>query len=459
MGNGTVIISLLVLTVGVLLGLVKISGIFNIPPIPKLEDTWWGPGGKDVDDVTIRPFKIAVPDEVILDLKTRLKNTRTPIPPLEGAKHTYGISSTVTKSVLDFWLNKYDWKKREQFLNQYPQFKTKIQGLDIHFLHVKPKKIEGLRVFPLLLIHGWPGSVREFYEIIPLLTTPQKDRQFVYEVIVPSLPGYGFSEAAVRPGLGAAQMAVIFKNLMNRLNIQKYYVQGGDWGSMIVNYMAVLYPQQVIGMHSNSCFSDMPITNLKKIVYGLKPSLIVDKKYEHLVYPMSIVLANMILESGYLHLQATKPDTVGTALNDSPVGLAAYILEKFITWTNPSFKEREDGGLTEKYKMEDLLDNIMIYWVTGTITSSMRLYSESFNSAHYSLQLSKIPVSVPSGCSRFAHDIVFAPTALLEDKFPNLLHVTDHDAGHFAAFEVPEVLAKDIYDFTEKVLTASLPKK
>ncbi|XP_045464544.1 juvenile hormone epoxide hydrolase 1-like isoform X1 [Harmonia axyridis] len=456
MGSGA-IISLLVLVVSIPIG-IKFVSFFDVPPVPKLEETWWGPGTKGSEDVGIRPFKITVPDEVISDLNIRLRNTRALVPPLENAKHSYGITSTLTKNVLDFWLNKYSWKKREQFLNQYPQFKTKIQGLDIHFLHVKPKDSKGLKVYPLLLIHGWPGSVREFYEIIPHLTTPQKGRKVVFEVIAPSIPGYGFSEAAVRPGLGAVQVAVIFKNLMNRLKLNHYYVQGGDWGSIIANHIATLYPQNVIGLHSNLCFNDMPIGYLKKAVYSLKPSLIVEKKYEHLVYPMSTIYGNLILESGYMHIQATKPDTLGTALSDSPAGLASYILEKFITWTNPKYKEREDGGLTEKYKMEDLLDNIMIYWITGTITTSMRLYSESFSTAQTSLQLAKIPVPVPSGCSRFIHDILYTPTGLLEDKYPKLLHVTDHEAGHFAAFEVPEVLAQDIYDFSEKVLSLALNK-
>ncbi|KAL3288641.1 hypothetical protein HHI36_003074 [Cryptolaemus montrouzieri] len=439
-------------------GALKVSNLFEIPPVPTLDETWWGPGTPSAGDKSIRPFKIAVEDEVLKDLQYRLKHTRDLPPPLEGAQQNYGMNSKLTKKIVDFWLNDYKWKEREQFLNKFPQFKTNIQGLDIHFLHVKPKETKGLKVLPLLLIHGWPGSVREFYEIIPLLTTPQNGRNFVYEVIVPSLPGYGFSSAAVRPGLGAPQMTVVMKNLMKRLNFEKFYVQGGDWGAIISTYLATLFPHNVIAMHSNMCSAMSAKSALKMMVYSFKPSSIIEEKYEHLIYPMSNFYSRLIEETGYLHIQASKPDTVGTALTDSPAGLAAYILEKFTTWTNPQWKQLEDGGLLKKYKMEDLLDNVMIYWVTSSITTSMRLYAESMNKEQLAMRLDIIPVNVPSGCSRFIHDIVYSPTALLEDKYPNLIHVTDHDGGHFAAFELPAVLAKDIYDFTDKVLRLKTEK-
>lgn len=147
--------------------------------------------------------------------------------------------------VLDFWSTKYVWKEREAFLNQFPQFKTRVDGLDLHFLHVKPKTVpKGAEVVPLLLLHGWPGSVREFYDMIPLLTTPRKEQNLVFEVIAPSLPGYGFSQGAAKPGLGAAQMAVVMNDLMARLAFSRYYVQGGDWGGIIVSHMATLYPNR-----------------------------------------------------------------------------------------------------------------------------------------------------------------------------------------------------------------------
>ncbi|KAF2886416.1 hypothetical protein ILUMI_19757, partial [Ignelater luminosus] len=324
---------------------------------------------------------------VITDLKKRLDQARPFVSPLEGIQQQYGMNTNLLKEIVEFWKTKYNWREREQFLNKYPQFTTSIQGLQIHFIRVKPPQTSGLQVVPLLLLHGWPGSVREFYEIIPLLTTPQKGRNFVFEVIVPSLPGYGFSQAAAKPGLGAVQLAVVFKNLMERLGFKKYYLQGGDWGGAIVANMATLYPKNILGVHSNMCVVNTPLTLIKTFIGSFYPGFVVSKEYEHKMYPYSEKFMNVILESGYMHIQATKPDTVGVALNDSPVGLAAYILEKFTTCTNPEWKTKPDGGLKLKYSYTDLLDNVMIYWVTGSITSSMRLYSETFNKAQLSLGL------------------------------------------------------------------------
>ena len=299
------------------------------------------------------------------------------------------MNAVLLSEIVEFWKTEYDWRSREVELNKYPQYKTNIQGLNIHYIHVKPKTVDkNVRILPLLMLHGWPGSVVEFYRLIPKLTTPQKDKNFVFEVIVPSLPGYGFSEGASKPGMGAAHIAVIFKNLMKRIGFERFYVQGGDWGALIVTNMATLYPEQVLGLHS-VCLSNSPIVHIKLLLGSLYPPLVVDKEHEHKLYPLSSFLNYLMLESGYMHLQATKPDTVGVGLNDSPVGLAAYIIEKFTTWTKPEWKDRLDGGLKEKFTYSDLLDNVMVYWVTNSITTSMRLYSETFNVKHTSLNLDK----------------------------------------------------------------------
>ncbi|KAJ8925185.1 hypothetical protein NQ315_001370 [Exocentrus adspersus] len=443
------ITSIIVVSVAIFL---QVRTLYEVPPLPEIEETWWGPREPSKEDTEIREFKINVSNEVLKDLNQRLANALPFHEPLEGAKQHYGINAHLLRSIVDFWKTKYDWRAREKFLNQYPQFTVSVQGLKIHYLHVKPKQTNGLlKVVPLLLLHGWPGSIREFYEIIPLLTAPQKDRTLVFEIIAPLVTRYGFSEAAVRPGLGALQMAVIFKNLMQRLGYQRYYIQGGDWGGAIVQHMAVLYPDKIIGVHSNMCFVNTPLANWKWILGSLYPPLIVSKELEPQVYPLSEKLSFMMLEFGYMHLQATKPDTVGVALRDSPVGLAAYILEKFTTWTNPLWKDLDDGGLTNKYTLTNLLDNVMIYWVTRSITTSMRLYSETFNKDQYSSKVASIPVEVPSGCARFSHELSTQPDSILRDNYKNLIHLTDHDGGHFAAFEVPDVLAEDIYAFTEKV--------
>lgn len=244
-------------------------------------------------------------------LKRKLENTRNLTAPLEGIVHQYGINRELLKEILEFWKSKYNWRESEKFLNKYPHYKVNVQGLDIHYLYVKPQVKSNIRVLPLLLLHGWPGSIREFYEIIPLLTTPQKGRDYVFEVIVPSLPGYGFSDAAVRPGLGAFEMAILFKNFMKRLGYEKYYIQGGDWGGIIVQHMATAFPQHILGVHSNMCFVNTPLANLYIFIGSFYNPFVEDEAAAGKVYPYLPKLLQLIEETGYMHLQATKPDTIG----------------------------------------------------------------------------------------------------------------------------------------------------
>lgn len=355
----------------------------SYPKVPVYPDTWWGTGDPTKEDTTIRPFKIDISQSILDDLKTRLENALPFQPPLEGVKQNYGMNTNLLKTVVDYWKNSYNWTERQIFLNQYPQYQVSVQGLNIVYIHVKPKLPENsnIKVLPLLLLHGWPGSVREFYEIIPLLTEPQDGRRVVFEVIIPNLPGYGFSETTNKPGLSPPKVAQIFKNLMKRLGFQTFYVQGGDWGGIILSFMQVLYSDNVLGAHSNSCSCMTSICNLKRWLLGTTfPSLIATEEEVPLFTPVGQRWIDLyMLEMGYLHIQATKPDTVGVGLRDSPVGLAAYILEKFTTWTNPEWKNLEDGGLTKKFTLDQLLDNVMIYWVTRSITTSQRLYAEMFN--------------------------------------------------------------------------------
>mgnify|MGYP005984319255 CR=1 FL=1 len=220
------------------------------------------------------------------------------------------MNTNLLKEIVLFWKTKYDWKEREKIFNSYPQYTTNIQGINIHFIHVKPES-PNKKVMPLLLLHGWPGSIREFFQLIPLLTTPSPDKNFVFEVIVPSIPGYGFSQAAVRPGLGAPQMAVIFKNLMKRLGFEKYYVQGGDFGAIILHQMSVLYPESVLGFHSNMCVVYTPLAVLKTLVGAVYPTWFTRQDHVERVYPLTHYFSFKLEESGYFHVQTTKPDTLG----------------------------------------------------------------------------------------------------------------------------------------------------
>ncbi|KAI4480828.1 hypothetical protein M0804_009925 [Polistes exclamans] len=420
---------------------------------PDLPETFWGPDKNKAASKEIRPFKIDVPKSVIDDLNKRLENPKLNVEPLEGVAWTYGLPAPFLKNIIEYWRTKYNWNERQALLNKYPQFVTNIQGLDIHFYHVKPSNLpknKKIKVLPILIAHGWPGSVVEFQKIIPLLTTPKPDRDFVFEVIAPSLPGYGFSDAAVRPGLSSVHIGIIFKNLMARLGFEKYYIQGGDWGSFITSSMAAVYPEKISGLHSNMCVSKL--FNIWYLIGILFPSLVVDKQYENRVYPLKDKIYSVLEESGYFHIQATKPDTIGLALMNSPVSLAGYILEKFSTWTNKEYKTRKDGGLFEKFTLDELLDNVMLYWVTDSITTSVRLYAEQYAISNINLQIDDFPIDVPTACAMFPNELVYVPEKMIRSRYLNLIQINHMPGGgHFAAMEEPLLLANDIYDFVAKV--------
>ncbi|KAL6258665.1 hypothetical protein P5V15_010618 [Pogonomyrmex californicus] len=409
--------------------------------LPRMPETWWISGTENSVNNDIRPYNITFSEEVVKDLKYRLKHTRPLTPPLKDVAWNYGTNTDALQKLLDYWANDYNFKEREKFINQYSHFKTNIQGLDIHFIRAKPSNTEGKCVLPLLIVHGWPGSIMEFYKIIPLLTSSRPEHDFVFEVIAPSLPGFGFSSAATIPGLSSIHMSVIFKNLMSRLGYDKYYVQGGDWGSSVIHTMSCLYPQHVLGMHSNLCLVLSKWVLLKKMLFNNFSSLLPWRKTKKEKFLT-------LTETGYFHIQATKPDTVGVGLNDSPAGLAAYIIEKFSTGTNPSYKNRMDGGFLEKYTYDELIDNLMVYWISNSITTSMRIYAEQYTKLNRTLTsiLESTPIKVPSTCAQFPHEIMEQSPSELKKRFVNLLRVTKMPrGGHFAAFEEPELLANDIW--------------
>ncbi|XP_041971935.1 juvenile hormone epoxide hydrolase-like isoform X2 [Aricia agestis] len=417
------------------------------PPLPELDlEEWWGPQQmKTRQDTSIKPFKVQFSQVMIKDLKDRLRDRHPLATPLEGIAFEYGFNSKSLEGWLKYWAEEYPFSARQDFLNKYPQFKTNIQGLDIHFIRVIPEVPAGVEIVPMLLLHGWPGSVREFYEVIPLLTSVSKDRDFAIEVIIPSLPGYGFSSPAVRPGLGVDKVAVVFRNLMHRLGYKKYYIQGGDWGAIISNVMATFFPDEILGYHSNMPFLMTTISSVWRVLGSFWPSLIMESKVQDRVYPLSTVYGRLLEESGYLHLQATKPDTLGVGLSDSPAGLAAYILEKFSTWTNYNFKSLPDGGLTKKFTKEQLMDNVMIYWSTNSITTSMRLYAEMFTKRHFAMNLDEIPTPVPTWFIQPKYELTYFPMWMLKGKYPNIVGDTVlDDGGHFLALEMPELFSSDV---------------
>ncbi|XP_059061365.1 juvenile hormone epoxide hydrolase-like [Achroia grisella] len=445
MGKIVIVLAVVAVAVGVLIAL-RCNQAPAVPP--KLDpQEWWGPNElKGKVDNSIKPFQVKFEESAINDLKARLKNHRPFTAPLEGIGFEYGFNTKTLNSWVQYWAEKYPFSEREKFLNKFPQYKTNIQGLDIHFIRVKPQVPSGVQVVPILLMHGWPGSVREFYEVIPLLTKQNPGYDFAFEVIVPSLPGYGFSDAPVRPGLAAPQTAVIFKNLMNRLGFKKYYIQGGDWGAIIAASIATLFPEDVLGHHTNMPSASGPCAFLKLLIGAVFPSLVVDPNLADRMYPLTNTISYILEESGYFHIQATKPDTVGVGLNDSPAGLLAYILEKFSTWTKKEHRSTVDGKLDIRFTKDQLIDNLMIYWTSQSITTSVRFYAENYSRRNRDLNIDGYKIVVPTWALQAKNELVYQSPSILRVRYTNLINtVSLDDGGHFIAFERPKVFAEDVF--------------
>ncbi|CAL8074025.1 unnamed protein product [Orchesella dallaii] len=417
------------------------------------ENQFWGPASRKAagkEDKSIRSFQINISEKVVTDLKTRLKLEIASVDervadPLDGVAFQWGVHKKFLKKVQDYWLNKYDWRARETLLNKYPNFKTTISGLEIHFQHVKPQKKGKKGTRALLLLHGWPGSFVEYQKLIPQLVEP-KDSEINFELVIPSLPGFGFSEASSRAGLGPPEIAQIMRTLMLRLGHQKFYVQGGDWGSMIAGDMATIYKDNILGAHMSMCFSFHPRSILKFGAALALPQFLLDDDDRAQFSPLMRVITNHIRETGYLHLQATKSDTLGIALSYSPSGLASYILEKFSFWTDENSLAKEDGGILKTFDLDTLLDNVMIHWVGKSSTTFLRIYAETLNPlTSTQLSLDSVPTSVPVSCRNYPKELLAQPRFALTDKFQNLVRFTRaKTGGHFSALEVPTDLAADI---------------
>ena len=368
----------------------------------------------------IKPFKIAIPDEAIRDLHARLDAIRWPEkePVTDWSQ---GAPLANVKALAKYWRTKYDWRRCEAVLNGYPQFKTTIDGLGIHFLHIRSANPNAL---PLLITHGWPGSVIEFLKIIGPLTDPAKyggDPADSFHLVLPSLPGYGFSDKPSAAGWSVEHIAKAWHELMTRLGYgDKYVAQGGDWGSAIATAMGIQAPPGLAAINSN-----MPI-------------VMPEAPYENLSAEESAMLQDMTQyqrwEAGYSTEHATRPQTIGYSLADSAIGQAAWIFEKFWAWTDCH------GNPLNVLSYDELLDNIMMYWLTNTGASSARLYWESYFGA-FGLKV----INVPAGCSIFPKDIYKAPRSWVERAMPRLIYFNELDrGGHFAAFEQPELFAEEM---------------
>lgn len=374
----------------------------------------------------MQPFTLDVPDDQLEDLHTRLRRTRLPAAGPVG-DWSQGLPVAYARELRDHWLEVYDWRASEARLNGSGQLTTTIDGVEIHLLHVR-SPIDGAR--PLLLTHGWPGSVMEFLEILGPLTDPQAhggERADAFHVVAPSLPGYGFSGVPTELGWGTERIADAWVELMSRLGYAEWIAQGGDWGSMVSTLIGVRHPEAVAGIHLN-----MPIAP------PTTEDLTVAEQQGRARYREHRDRGN-----AYAAVQSTRPQTLGYGLADSPMGQAAWIIEKFHAWTD------HDGDHEQAVARDRLLDNVMLYWLPNRGASSARLYWESFR--HPNLD----PVEVPTGCSIFPREIVPTSRRFVEARFRDLRHYAEHRrGGHFAALEQPRALVADIRAFARTLGSA-----
>ena len=368
----------------------------------------------------IKPFSIHVADSDLQDLDQRLALARFPEKETPD-DWSQGVPLEYIREVVDYWLDDYDWRRAESRINAFDQFTAEIDGLDIHFLHVRSEEPNAL---PLVLTHGWPGSIVEFLKVIEPLTNPAAhggDSGDAFHVVCPALPGYGFSGKPAGTGWGVEKIASTWAVLMERLGYDRYVAQGGAWGSAVTTALGVADPNHCAAIHLSmvSAFPDPDtMDNLTELEQGAIAAL---KHYQD-------------WDSGYSKQQSTRPQTLGYALVDSPVGQAAWILEKFWAWTDC------DGHPENVLSRDEMLDNIMLYWLTGSGASSARLYWESFGSFGATKE-----ITTPTGCSIFPKEIARCSRRWAEKRYANIIHWNELDkGGHFAAFEQPELFVGEV---------------
>jgi epoxide hydrolase len=372
----------------------------------------------------IKPFHIDIPQADLDDLHRRLDATRWP-DELPGVDWQYGVPLDYLKDLTEYWRTSYDWRTHEKQLNDLPHHTTEIDGQNIHFVHVRSPEPNAL---PLLLTHGWPGSFIEFTDLIGPLTDPTThggDPADAFHLVIPSLPGFGFSGPTHDTGWHTRRIAKAWAELMHRLGYHRYGAQGGDFGALITPDLGRVDPEHTIGLHVNAAtvgfipFSppaDDELTDLERARWTRQQRFMTDG-------------------NAYFQLQATRPQTIAYALTDSPTGQLAWIIEKFKEWTHPV-----DTLPDQIIDRDRLLTNITIYWLTGTANSAARIYYENTHSGEWPYR-----TEIPTGVAAFAEDL---PIRRYAEQTNNITHWTDFDTGgHFAALETPDLLTTDMRQF------------
>jgi pimeloyl-ACP methyl ester carboxylesterase len=386
------------------------------------------------DDASIRPFRVDIPEAALVDLRQRVLATRWPDKETVSDQ-SQGAQLAKLQSLVSYWGTQYDWRKVETKLNSFPQFVTSIDGLDIHFIHVKSRHANAL---PLLITHGWPGSVFELIKSIDPLTNPTAHgakAEDAFDVVIPSMPGYGFSERPKDAGWDPDRMARAWDVLMKRIGYTRYVSQGGDWGSVVADVMGRQAPSGLLGIHVN-----MPATVPSHLVSGInngEPAPAGLSREEKIAYQSLSTFFGK--NAGYGAMMVTRPQTVGYGLSDSPVGLAAWMYDKFAQWTY------SDGEPERSLTKDEMLDDITLYWLTNTAVSSARLYWENNNNNFSAAAQKTNEISVPVAVTVFPGEIYRAPKSWTQQAYPKLIYFSEVDkGGHFAAWEEPELFAKEL---------------
>jgi pimeloyl-ACP methyl ester carboxylesterase len=376
------------------------------------------------------PFTLRVEESVLQDLQRRLDGVHW-IPELVDGGWSWGADLPYLRSLVAYWRHGFDWRARVEALNRFSHFRARVQGTGIHFIRERGK---GPAPVPLLITHGWPGSFAEMTRILPHLTDPASHggrAEDAFDVVVPSMPGFGFSDVPTSSGTSVFAMADLFVALMAGLGYERFFAQGGDFGAGVSTALALGHPSRLLGLHLNYIpGSYLPHLEPEAELAGEETSFLREQEawYEQ--------------EGGYSHVQGTRPDCLSVALQDSPVGLAAWIIEKFRAWGDCN------GDVESRFSKDELLTNVMIYWCTGTIASANRLYVEG---RRRPMRLARGQrVSVPTAVARFPLEAPFPPRAWVERGYDVVRWTEMPRGGHFAALEEPELLAQDVREFCRK---------